>query len=558
MGLDEVGARARPLVLEVALVGDLTAAGGVEGRLAELGEKETVLELLERTDLREHVRLLEPDEIRGEAGAGGELGRARVLALRAGPRALALLTHETLEAFLVDRQAPGARAVNRHLDRIAVRVVELEGRLARDGARLGLLLEEPFAELERPAETPLLGRQHLVDHLAALDQLGVGVAHLLDDHVGEPGQEVTQADVVAVDDRAPNDPAQDVAATLVARPHAVGDHERHPTPVVGKDAVRLRGRLRLAVRDAALGRDPLHDRLVAVGLVDRENVLKNRRGALEAHAGVDVLLGQRGHPAVGMKLVLHEHEVPELQVALARAAGRAFGAAAADALAAVVEELRVRATGAWAPDRPEVVGAAEPHDALRRQPLRLPEADRFLVLAQSELGIPGEHRHREAIEVDLHVVEDELPGEVDRAFLEVLPEREVAEHLEEGEVVAVEPDLVDVRRAEAFLHGHEQRRRGLLAPEEVRHQRLHARAVQQGRAIPLRWDERTGGVPLVPLRLEEGQEAFAQLGSRFHGLRLILRGASFATDPAQSAADFFVTIGLGRRLGVPVNTGTSR
>ena len=65
----------------------------------------------------------------------------------------------------------------------------------------GLLLEEPLAELERPAETPLLGRQHLVDHLA-LDQLGVGVAHLLDDHVGEPGQEVTEADVVAVDDRA--------------------------------------------------------------------------------------------------------------------------------------------------------------------------------------------------------------------------------------------------------------------------------------------------------------------------------------------------------------------
>ena len=65
MSLDEVRPRAGLLVLEVALVGDLAAPGGVERRLAQLGEEEAVLELLERTDLREHVRLLEPDEIRG-------------------------------------------------------------------------------------------------------------------------------------------------------------------------------------------------------------------------------------------------------------------------------------------------------------------------------------------------------------------------------------------------------------------------------------------------------------------------------------------------------------
>jgi hypothetical protein len=40
--------------------------------------------------------------------------------------------------------------------------------------------------------------------------------------------------------------------------------------------------------------------------------------------------------------------------------------------------------------------------------------------------------------------EDELAGELDRALLEVLPEREVPEHLEEREVVPVEADLVDV------------------------------------------------------------------------------------------------------------------
>ena len=41
--------------------------------------------------------------------------------------------------------------------------------------------------------------------------------------------------------------------------------------------------------------------------------------------------------------------------------------------------------------------------------------------------------------------------ELDRALLEVLPEREVAEHLEERQVVSVEPDLVDVGGAEGLL-----------------------------------------------------------------------------------------------------------
>ena len=136
--------------------------------------------------------------------------------------------------------------------------------------------------------------------------------------------------------------------------------------------------------------------------------------------GVDVLLGERRDRAVLVELVLHEDEVPELEEALALAAGRALGPAAADLLAPVVEELGVRPAGARAADRPEVVRPVEADDALGRHALRLPEADRFLVLAEAELGIACEDGHPELLGVDLHVVEDELPGEVDRAFLEVL------------------------------------------------------------------------------------------------------------------------------------------
>src|SRR4029453_8910178 len=179
----------------------------------------------------------------------------------------------------------------------------------------------------------------------------------------------------------------------------------------------------------------------------RDDALHHRRRPLEAHARVDVLLRQRRHGAVRVQLVLHEDEVPELEEALAGATRRALGPAAADSLAPVVEELGVRPARAGAADRPEVVGAPEPDDSLGRHAHALTEDHRGLVLTEAELWIAGEDAAPEPVGVDLHVVEDELPSELDRALLEVLAKRVVAEHLEEREVVAIEADLVDVRRA---------------------------------------------------------------------------------------------------------------
>ena len=100
--------------------------------------------------------------------------------------------------------------------------------------------------------------------------------------------------------------------------------------------------------------------------------------------------------------------------------------------------------------------------------------------------------------------------------LEVLAEREVAEHLEEGQVVAVAPDLVDVGRPEALLRGAGERRGRRLAAEEVRHLRLHPGGRQQRRVVVCARDERPRRQPLVALLLEVGEEALAQLGGRLH------------------------------------------
>ena len=176
-----------------------------------------------------------------------------------------------------------------------------------------------------------------------------------------------------------------------------------------------------------------------------------------------------------MQLVRHEHEVPELEKPVtARACWRAVGLAAPVLLAPVPVDLRVGAAWSGAADRPEVLGGRERHDPLDRHPDPLPQLDRDLVRAELQLWVAGVDRHPHAIPVELHVLLYELARELDRAFLEVLPEREVPEHLEERQVMPVEPDLVDVDGPEDLLRQGGQRRRRSLETEEERHLRLHS------------------------------------------------------------------------------------
>ena len=134
----------------------------------------------------------------------------------------------------------------------------------------------------------------------------------------------------------------------------------------------------------------------------------------------------------GVLLVRHEDEVPELEEpCAARARRRAVGLAAAVLLPPVVVDLGVRPARAGAAHRPEVLERRQRDDPLDRHADALPELDRDLVGPELELRVAGVHRDPDAIPVEPHVLQDELPGELDRALLEVLPEREVAEHLEE-------------------------------------------------------------------------------------------------------------------------------
>ena len=63
---------------------------------------------------------------------------------------------------------------------------------------------------------------------------------------------------------------------------------------------------------------------------------------------------------------------------------------------------------------------------------------------------------------------EEFPRQFDRSFLEVIPEREVPQHLEEGVVIGRHSDILDIGRAETLLARCRTGKGGpAVAPEDL-------------------------------------------------------------------------------------------
>ena len=101
-------------------------------------------------------------------------------------------------------------------------------------------IEDPHSVFERLAEALLFLLQHRLDARLLLDQFRIGRAHLGDHVLDELVKNgFVLSELVAVTDRAPDDPPQHVAAPFVAGNHAVGDQERAGADVIGDDLSEL-------------------------------------------------------------------------------------------------------------------------------------------------------------------------------------------------------------------------------------------------------------------------------------------------------------------------------
>ena len=83
--------------------------------------------------------------------------------------------------------------------------------------------------------------------------------------------------------------------------------------------------------------------------------MQHRRYPLQAHAGINGRLGQRIQLACRVPVELHEHQIPDLDIASAVAAERAIGVALIGSCRAhVVMDLAAGAAGAGVAHLPEI------------------------------------------------------------------------------------------------------------------------------------------------------------------------------------------------------------
>ena len=254
--------------------------------------------------------------------------------------------------------------------------------------------------------------------------------------------------------------------------------------------------------------DVRDDRAHVGRVEDRRYVLQDHGQPLDAHAGIDVLLGQRGEHTLLIAAVLHEDQVVVLEIAVtvtARLADGRIGAAILECGATIDVNLGAGAAGASWAGLPEIV-LAEGNDTRGWQALGEPQVARLGVEPKAHRWVTLVNRDPERVDIDAELVDQELPREVDGAGLEVVAKREVTEHLEEGAVPGGQADLVDVRGAEALLHRCQSRRWRLIDLQEVGLELLHAGRGQQHRRVVARRHERRARNDLVAARRVEVQK----------------------------------------------------
>src|SRR3989441_1374235 len=214
--------------------------------------------------------------------------------------------------------------------------------------------------------------------------------------------------------------------------------------------------------------------------------------------------GERGAGPVGAQVVLHEHQVPDLQQLSGLAQAHDLVPAELPLAAPRVplpphidQDLRAGPRRARLAHLPEVVLVAEPEDALVLHPGDLAPQPARLVVRVVDRDVDAVGRDAEP-----RVARDPLPGVPDRLPLEVVAEGEVAEHLEEGVVAGGVPHLLEVvvlaPRADAFLARDGPAVVPPLEPLEDPFELDHTRVPEQQGGIVRRNERGARHLPIAP------------------------------------------------------------
>ena len=160
---------------------------------------------------------------------------------------------------------------------------------------------------------------------------------------------------------------------------------------------------------------------------------------------------------------------------------------------------------------PEVVRLAELEDpVLGNTDLLMPDAEGLIVGGGGLVA--GKHGGIQTVGVQTHPLGagQEFPRPVDSLVLEVIAEREVAQHLKIGAVAGSVADVLNIAGTDALLAGGDPVTGRLLLAGEVGLHGRHAGVDQQQRGIVLGNQGKAGQTQMV-FGLKEVQEHFPQL-----------------------------------------------
>ncbi|SBT10051.1 hypothetical protein PROAA_370005 [Candidatus Propionivibrio aalborgensis] len=314
----------------------------------------------------------------------------------------------------------------------------------------------------------------------------------------------------------------------------------------------------LATRLTSGGRNQA---LEKVDVVVAVHVLQHGGDTLQPHAGVNRGFGQEMHDAVLVAIELHEDVIPDLDVTVAVFIGRSRRTAW-NMLAVVVENLCAGAAGAGVAHHPEVVRSvarplvvADANNALCRDAdHRVPDFVSLIVL--------GIYRDPQSLLWQLVDIDQQFPGVLDGIELEVVAEREIAEHLEEGVMARGVANVFKIVMLAAGPNALLRSCCAIVGPlveaQEYILELVHPGIGKQQGRILMR-NERTGCHDLVAFGLKELEKFIAYFGAFHRKLSLngqVSKGFDFSTD--RVGADRGLLLVLGGVMGVPTSANAQR
>ena len=377
---------------------------------------------------------------------------------------------------------------------------------------------------------PRLLVQHVLrDLFRGLFQLRIRILHQIahrKNHFVQKRLRLSQQPPVR--NRAPNNFSQHIAAAFVRGQHSIGNQKRRRAGVVGDHSERSRGfRFRFFLQflrhrcSRQLCR-PLDQRRKQIRLVIRNHALQHRRHPLQPHAGINRWLGQRIQLPAGIAVKLHEHQIPNLDIAAAVAREVAIRMSLLRRRRAhVVVNFAARTAGAGVAHLPEVVFQPHLKDAVLRHALRSPQVIGFGVALQAAFAVKDRHVQlvfRNPIPLRRS---NQLPRIGNRIFLEIIAERKIPQHLKKRVMPIGESDIFQIvvlaAGAHALLRSGGARVVALLQPQKNVFKLVHPRVGEQQRGI-VRRDQRRRMHLLVPLLHKEVEKLAADFGASRHSL----------------------------------------